>query len=47
MKDEYKNMSAEEMYYASIGCGCCLYGEEPEWSDIVNQLKKEMNEESN
>lgn len=46
MKKKYKGMSAKELYYASIGCGCCTYGEEPTWEDIVKQLKKELTEES-
>ena len=46
MKEEYEGLSAEQMYYASKGCGCCTYGNEPEWDDILKQLRKEIAEES-
>jgi len=42
MKKKYKNMSAKELYFASIGCGCCTYGDEPTWEDIKTQLIKEL-----
>ena len=36
---------AENLYYRSMGCGCCTETDGPEWPDIEKALRKQIAKE--
>lgn len=34
-----------ELYYDSLGCGCCIEPDDPTWDDIEKQLREEIAQE--
>lgn len=42
---EKRNRTAMELYYDSLGCGCCIELDDPNWDDIEKQLREEIAQE--
>jgi hypothetical protein len=40
-----KSTKAEDVYYRSMGCGCCTDSDAPEWPDVEKAMREEIAQE--